>query len=138
MYFRKVIFRTQAYLELEAYSEPWHVQKPKHIQINVNNYNETFCKYSYLVHFLSAGSENEKIHSKKSFGIFLYSYIFLQFGKWTFSSNIKKFLISSQNKAFVIFQKKLPSSENREKLLRKNVLFREIEPSKFPWKKVNA
>ena len=138
MHFRKVTFRTQAYLELEAYSEPWHVQKPKHIQSNVNNYNETFSKYSYLVHFLSAGSENEKIHSKKSFGIFLYSYIFLQFGKWTFLALILRNLYLPKIKLSLYFRRKLWSSENRKKLLRKNFLFQEIELSKLPWKKVNA
>ena len=51
---------------------------------------------------------------------------------------LRNFLYLPKIKHSLYFRKKLPSSENREKLLRKNFLFREIEPSKLPWKKVNA
>ena len=37
LYFEKGIFRTLAYLELEAYSEPWYIQNPRHIQNSVNH-----------------------------------------------------------------------------------------------------
>ena len=37
LYFEKGIFRTLAYLELEAYSEPWYIQNPRHIQNTVNH-----------------------------------------------------------------------------------------------------
>ena len=35
LYFRKGIFRTLAYLQLEAYSEPWYIQNSRHIQNTV-------------------------------------------------------------------------------------------------------
>ena len=35
--FLKGIFRTLAYLELEAYSEPWYIQNPWHMQNTVKH-----------------------------------------------------------------------------------------------------
>ena len=71
----------------------------------------------------------------------VFSYILIFFyssGNGPLAVILRNFLYLPKIKHSLYFRKKLPSSENREKLLRKNVLFREIEPSKFPWKKVNA
>ena len=37
LHFRKGIFRTPAYLELEVYSGPWYIQNPRHIQNTVKH-----------------------------------------------------------------------------------------------------
>ena len=37
LYFGKGLFRALAYLELEAYSEPWYIQDPTHIQDNAKH-----------------------------------------------------------------------------------------------------
>ena len=53
-YFGKGKFRTLAYLELEAYSELWHIQnhgifRTRDISRTLSNiYDGTFCKNSYL------------------------------------------------------------------------------------------
>ena len=42
--FRRRIFRTLAYLEIEAYSKPWYIQNPRHIISMSNIYDGTFYK----------------------------------------------------------------------------------------------
>ena len=42
--FRRRIFKTLAYLELEAYSEPWYIHNPRHIISMSNIYDGTFYK----------------------------------------------------------------------------------------------
>ena len=37
LYLERNIFKTLAYLEVEAYSEPWCIQDPKHIQSTVKH-----------------------------------------------------------------------------------------------------
>ena len=73
LYFRKGIFGTLAYLELEAYPEPLVYWEPQIFRTLSNIYDGTFCKNSYLVHFLSPSSKNKKN-----------SYVFLYFWNWNF------------------------------------------------------
>ena len=42
--FRRRIFKTLAYLELEAYSEPWYIHNPRHIISMSKIYDGTFYK----------------------------------------------------------------------------------------------
>ena len=56
LYFEKGIFRTQVYLELEAYSEPWHIHNYGifRTMIYLEHYQtskmESFAKRSHLGH----------------------------------------------------------------------------------------
>ena len=72
-YFGKGIFRTLACLELEAYSEPYYIQNPRHIQHTVKHLRWNVLQKSYVAHFSSPSSKNEKSSS-----------ILLYFGKWNF------------------------------------------------------
>ena len=90
------IFRILAYLDLEAYSEPWYIQKPRHIQSTVKHIRK-FCKNSYLAHFLASFlilfSEKKPLKiflkfSQKSFAYILGREIekFIKFPEMEFSS----------------------------------------------------
>ena len=101
-----------------------NIQNPVIFRTLSNIYNGTFYKNSYLVHFQLKLKKIKKIHHEKKF---------LLFQEMKLSgSNIKKILIFSQKKAFLIFPKiepctfqpKLEILENS--VLRKFLIFRKI------------
>ena len=102
----------RVYSEPKAYSEPWYIQKPRHIQNTAIDLYPTFCQNSYLTHFLNQSSKHLiKIRSKKS------SYIFLYFRKWNLMGLIlKNFLYFLKRKLFLYFGKR--------RLQKKILLFR--------------
>ena len=87
----KVYSEPETYLELEAFSEPWHVSNPRHIQNSIKHLYGTFCKNNYLEHL-------------KKVLIFLYM---------SGNGNPKKFLIFSQKEAVLIFHE----TETSKKIL---------------------
>ena len=98
---------------LEAYSEPWFIQNPSHIQNTVKDLQWNFFK-KYLPTAL-----------KKS------SYIFLYFGKWNFLALVfrKLFLYFRKRKPrkkFVIFQKTELFYISGNKNIKKVLIFQEI------------
>ena len=113
-----------SYISRKVYSEPWHIQNQKHIQnpgifrtrgifrTMSNICDGAFSKNSYLAHFLSPNLKNKR-------NLLLFFPIF-----WKVklsSTNIKKFLVFSQNKALLIFQEKKTS--------KKIFIFQEVELS---------
>ena len=121
---QKIFFKFQetelSYVFLKVYSEPQHIQNQKHIQnpgifrtrgicrTLLNICDGTFCKNSYLAHFLRPSSENKKN-----------SYFFLYFGKWNFltvtlrklylyfgNRNPEKIPYISANRTFLYFRER--------------------------------
>ena len=127
------MFRNLAYLEIEAYSEPWYIHSPRHIQNTVKHLRQKVLQKQLPRTLLSPRLKDKKACSEKI------SYIFSRKGNFLIYQEKKHSYISGKRnpKKCLMFQGRTSELKKLNKPTPKKCsIFREMKLSSPKLKKL--